>query len=515
VNATEKERLKRLQQAFEAERSQFERTWAEIARLCLPSQENWFGEPPAEGPDPRIYTTVGLEGLRRCAAALASVLAPDGERFHDLVIDGDPEREREVAERALRALEVLRDQGGFQAAIQTALQGMVAFGHGCVEVRDVPGRGLAYRAIPSQEVWFAENELGRVDRVHRRYRLTGWQALEAFGDDLPPRVREQAERNPGVELSFLHCVYPREKGPGYDSVHLLADSYEEVQEGTYRTLPYVIARFQAVPGTVYGRGPAWYALTALRALNVMRRNALIADNLRARPVLATAATIVPPPALRPGAIHRGWLSPEGRPLVAPLDLGTRADVSQLEEALILEVNAAFMTSLFLDAALDEPGHRTATEVQVRVRERAMLLGPIVARLQRELLAPIVQRELDILEHEGGLAEILPEGVERLDLEFVGPGWRLQGQVQAQGIERTIAVLQPLVAADPGLAQLVDWQAAARLVARANGVPADVLRSQADLARLQQQAAARIVQQLGAAVGGGQAAAPEPVGAMLQ
>src|SRR3546814_6790857 len=51
---------------------------------------------------------------------------------------------------------------------------------------------------------------GRIDIVHREYKLTAEAAAREFGEDkLPDGIRRKLRDKPDEEFKFLHAIYPR------------------------------------------------------------------------------------------------------------------------------------------------------------------------------------------------------------------------------------------------------------------------------------------------------------------
>jgi hypothetical protein len=89
---------------------------------------------------------------------------------------------------------------------------------------------------------------------------------------------------------------------------------------------------------------------------------------------------------------------------------------------------------------------------MRLMERMRLLGPIVGRLENELLGPLITRVVGILHREGVLPEA-PEPIQdkEYNVEFVSPIAIAQKQEEMQGL---VTALQPLQMLGEELASMI-------------------------------------------------------------
>jgi hypothetical protein len=96
---------------------------------------------------------------------------------------------------------------------------------------------------------------------------------------------------------------------------------------------------------------------------------------------------------------------------------------------------------------------TATEVVQRTTERMRILGPIIGRIESELLGPLISRVFGILSRMGVMPPAPPDlaGLD-MAIEFVSPIAMAQKQTEANALTSTLGVLLPMVEAtqDPSI-----------------------------------------------------------------
>jgi hypothetical protein len=204
------------------------------------------------------------------------------------------------------------------------------------------GRGLRYKAVPLGETFFGENHQGKVDRMIRWFRLTAFQAAQKWGEDaLPESSTPSSSTDQTTLFDFLHCVKPRDED--YDPEALdarrlpFSSHYVSIQgrclmqpESGYRVFPYAVSRYDQAPGEVEGRGPGQIVLPTLKTLNAMKVVFLKQGHRSADPVLLIADDGVVSMNLRPGAMNKGGVTSDGKPLVHTLPTG---DIKISEEMM--------------------------------------------------------------------------------------------------------------------------------------------------------------------------------------
>ena len=115
------------------------------------------------------------------------------------------------------------------------------------------------------------------------------------------------------------------------------------------------------------------------------------------------------------------------------------------------IQSAFQTS-----SLGQGPQMTATEVVQRTEEKMRLLGPVLGRLQAELLQPLINRVYNILARRRAFApapEFMANG--SIDIEYVSPLAKAQRQGDIQSAMRLLEMMQPMVQLDPSILDNVD------------------------------------------------------------
>jgi len=501
----------REQEQMAGDRGVWEEHWREIAERVLP-RENWFqasDKTPGEKRQEKVFDATAGLALERFAAAMESMLTPRTMKWHKLTVQDDELMDNVSVQAYLdevtNTLFKIRyaPKANFASQVHENYMSLGAFGSGALFVDDIVGFGLRYKSIHLSEIFFSENHVGIVDKVHRKFELTARQAAEKWGvDKLPEKIRGALEKQPERKFEFLHCVKPNPdrdprkrdyRGMPFVSYYICMTSKMMLSEGGYNTFPYAISRYVTAPKEIYGRSPAMTVLPDIKMLNEMSKT-----------VIRAAHKIVDPPLLlqedgvlqafntRPGALNYGGVDDQGRAVVQPLQSGARVDIGMdMMEQRRRVINDAFLITLF--QILVETPNMTATEAMLRAQEKGALLAPTMGRQQSEMLGPLIERELDILGRAGVLPpmpEVLARRGGEVDIEYVSPLNRSQRAEEGVAILRTLESVVPLAQIDPNIMLRFNPDQIVKELAEINGVPAKILRSdeevEAIIAKQQQQ-----------------------------
>ena len=132
---------------------------------------------------------------------------------------------------------------------------------------------------------------------------------------------------------------------------------------------------------------------------------------------------------------------------------------------------------------------TATEVVQRTEEKMRLLGPVLGRLQAELLQPLITRTYAILERQRAFRPA-PEFMQNqnLEIEYVSPLAKAQRQGDIASMTRLLELMSPLAQLDPAIFDYVDSNGISKHLIKILGVPATAVRGDREVALLRQQRA---------------------------
>jgi len=499
-------------------RNVFAGQWEEAALLVWPEHRNTFfygthNWPGQKKADQQIDST-GMLALDRFSAICDSLLTPANSPWHGLEANND----YVMKDRATRLwfTDVTRllfkhrrnPIANFRGQNSANWRSLGAFGNATMYIDAFDGRsyhgvkGVRYRAVPLGETFFGENHQGAVDRVIRWFRLTAYQAVQKWGiERLPPNLIAPLQQNSQWRYNFLHCVKPRDDYDprAFDARGLPFGSYYVSIEGQclmapaggYRTFPYAVSRYVQAPNEVYGRGPTQMVLPSLKTLNAQKRTFLKQGHRGADPVLFVADDGIVGMDMRPGAINKGGVTQDGRPLVHILPSGN----IQISEKMMGEerglIEDMFLTSLF--KVLTEHPNMTATQVIELVNEKGILVAPTLGRQETEYLGPLIDRELDVLNYLGLLPPMPPrlrEAGGEYEVVYTSPLALSQRAQGAGGFMRAVETAKEVVnmTGDPSYLDWANFDVAMPEIARMQASPEHWIREDSDIERIRKQRA---------------------------
>lgn len=512
----------RLQSQMEADRGTWEAHWREVAELVRPTQ-NMFQQMQRSQGDKRnqkIFDDTAQLALPKFAAAVISMAFPATQEYHRLNSTIEALSKNAAVKKWFEAVNsiIFKVRYGPHANFQSQSGEMVldvgAFGTGILFVEDVIGLGIRYKSFPLAETYIAEDAHGTINRLHRKFEYTAFQAVTMFDRSrLSDGIVAAAENAPLTKFWFLHCVGPNDaydpkqmlhsvNGKKFASYYIEVATRRCVDEGGFRTFPFAVPRYETGPREVYGRSPAMKVLPTIKTLNEMMKTVLrAAQMVVAPPIMLTDDASLSAFDLRSNALNHGYVDSNGRALAQPFQTNAKVELGlDLMNASREAINDAFLVSLFR-ILVQEP-QITATEAMLRAQEKGQLLAPTMGRMQSDMLGVVVERELDILMMNGALPpmpqELIDAGGE-YKVEYQSPLNQAQKAGVGVAILNTLQAITPLAQIDPSVMTLFDTHGSARLLAESNGYPQEAMRSDEEVTALAaKQAQAAQAQQLLAA-----------------
>lgn len=479
---------------MKAYRGSFEGLWTQIAQYVLPRADDFQSRrSPGQRRDQAVFDSTAPLALPAFAAAMESMLTPRAQRWHHLAPVDKRLRENETV---MRWLEAKRDlmfrvryapKANFASQTSEVYTSLGAFGTGALFIHDALAKGIRYQSIPLAQLYVAEDAYGCVDTVIRRYPLTVRQAAQKWGENaLTEAMAKALLKNPEQEFDFLHVVQPNEEIKRGDRSHrgMKMAAYDVAIEGRklmgvggYRTMPYAVSRYVTAVGEVYGRSPAMDALADIMTVNAMSKTGLRYGQLVTDPPWATAdVDSLQPFSMRSGAINSGYVDDQGRILAHSLaPQGDPRFSLEMQDQRRQAINRSFLVTLF-QILVDTP-EMTATEAMLRAQEKGALLAPSMGRQQAELLGPMIERELDILDQGGAFAD-MPDELRRaggiVEAEYESPLSRLQKAEEGVGVVRTLEAIRPLAEIDQSVVRRINPDETLKILAEVNGAPLRML-----------------------------------------
>lgn len=487
----------------------------EIAQLVLPMLstfgQDMNGSTKGDKRTQKLMESTAPLALTRYASAVEGFLTPRGERWSKLTTNNkELNKSSRVKQYFSDANDLLFDvrydpRAGFQSQIHECITGVGSFGTAGLfvdgKIRDGQrgnlSSGTTYTSTPLINIYISQGANGAVDTVHREWSHSARNCIADFGDECPEEIRNAAEKEPDKEFRIVHVVMPNTerkigalgpRGMPFASYYLWLDKSEIISRGGYNTLRYAVARGTKAPGEHYGRSPAMTVLAEIKSINEMRRSLLRAQHMTLNPPTLIHSELGANLKLRPGDQNFGMVSADGRPLAIPFQMGNQFPPTEREmERIRTVINDAFLITLF--QILIERPQQTATESLQRAKEQAVLISPLIGKLQSEFLGQIIESELDILSVYGALPQMPPELIEaqgEYSITYQSDIVRALSAGEVEAYHNFMSDIAPMAQVKPEILETVDHLGIARDLAEKRGIPIKFIRTEDQMNELLQQ-----------------------------
>jgi len=269
----------------------------------------------------------------------------------------------------------------------------------------------------------------------------------------------------------------------FESIYFEYKGGNELSVSGFKEFPFVVPRYLKASNEVYGRSPAMTALPDVKMLNEMCKVTIKAAQKQVDPpLLVPDDGFLLPVRTVPGGLN--FYRSGTRDRIEPLNIGANNPLGlNMEEQRRNAIREVFYVN---QLQLQQGPQMTATEVIQRNEEKMRLLGPVLGRLQSELLRPLIDRTFNILLRNNQFPQA-PESLSgvNIDIEYVSPLAKAQKSTELQSIMRGIEILGSLANAAP-VFDYINFDNLVKHVADIVGMPQKLLKSQGEVTAMRDQ-----------------------------
>ncbi|MDR3321828.1 MAG: head-tail connector protein [Synergistaceae bacterium] len=375
---------------------------------------------------------------------------------------------------------------------------IAAFGIGALYIEDDWEEIVHGKLMTAGEYYVAFSSRDKPNAFGRVLWMTAAQMKERFGEDnLSEQVKQALNGNTPEEwFKVNHFICEDEDHDTrfpFMSVYWEEGKDTELGLGGYEEFPVLIPRWETIASDFYGYGPGWLALGESRTLQEMRKDYLVAQQLNINPpVYGPESARNQRVNIFPGGINF-VTSDVGLKPVFQVNSDIQGQLVAIGQSQQM-INQMFFGDLFLMIASMDNRNMTATEVQVRQEEKMQMLGPVIERLEHELLDPLIVRTFSIMFRRGMFPEPPEELMGReIKIEYIS----LLALAQKAGGLTELQNLLALVGGIAGMSpEVVDKLNADEFVdqfIRLTNIPSVLIRSDEEVAALRDARAAQMQQ----------------------
>jgi len=241
--------------------------------------------------------------------------------------------------------------------------------------------------------------------------------------------------------------------------------------------PFIAPRWDTVTtDTIYGYGPGWNALGNAKQLQKTQLDKLLAQEKSHNPPMQKDGSVEGHVNLLPGGVTVTSSSLPNAGVRPAYQINANLEsFIELIESLRTAINRDFFVDLFLMMVNFDKSNMTATEVAERQQEKIMMMGPVLERLQNEMLDPFLDRLFNILDRNM-LLPPPPEEMQgmKLEVEYISILAQAQKAIGVNSISRVIGFIGGISPIKPDVADVYDLDEAVREVALLEGTPAKLV-----------------------------------------
>ena len=528
---------------LENDRSSWRSHWMEISdyiahrrgRFLIEDSSNTRGRVRNN----KIIDSTGTQALRTMTAGMMSGMTSPARPWHRRRVGGDPAIMEDAEVKAWvsnveRIERSILNKSNFYNSASTVYTELGAFGTAPLYRQPSIDNIIHFRPFTAGEYVIAENHQGAVDTVGRYFTMTVSQVVEKFGLDqdtgkidwkgVSSTTKKLWESNQFDSLvAIIHLIEPRrnedrdfskrdQMNMPIRSVYFEygGEGEEVLFEGGFRKMPIYVPRWDVLSGDVYGRSPGMDTLGDIKQLqHQQKRKAQAIDKMVNPPMVASVNLRGKPSTTLPGGNTYVDPTQGGQGFTPAYQVQPRINEMMMDIQEVQErIQRGFYADLFAMMINSDRRQMTATEVAERHEEKLVLLGPVLQRLNVELLDPLLDDVFDFA-MDAGLLPPVPEVLEgqELEVDYISLLAQAQQAVSATSIERTLGFAGNMAGVFPNIVDVIDSDFALREYSEVMGNNPKLLKpkKEVDQARADQAQEAQVAQGMEAAGGMAQSA----------
>lgn len=444
--------------ALKRDRESWESHWRELAEFFLPRKGRWlFEESKGSRRNQRqINNTARMAARTLSSGMMAGLTSPARPWFRLVTPDPEMMEFQPVKDWLWLVESRMRDvyaKGNLYNTLPTLYQELGVFATGAMLALEDWREITRFYPMTVGSYYLGMNERQEVDTMYREMKLRVRQIVSMFEWRNISTNVQTLWKNEHYEqtIDVYHIIEPNERwSPHYRdsmnmpwrSVWMEKGSREEnkfLRISGFRQKPIMAPRWEVTNDDNYGTaGPGMDALGDNMALQLQERRRAQAVDKQVDPTMVMPSDLRSQRKnFRPGGVIYADIASglqTARPLyeVRPDISALREDMNSMEE----RINHAFYVDLFLMLAMSDRRQMTATEVAERHEEKLLMLGPVLERLNDELLDPIIISTFDLMMDAGVLPPPPPE-LENFDpkVEYISILAQAQRMVGLNAVDR--------------------------------------------------------------------------------
>lgn len=478
---------------MKGERVNWDEYWEDLAEYFIPRKDNVYGyRLEGERKHFRLYDSTSLVSLELLASSLHGMLTNPSSVWFDMetgIRELDSNKQvREYLQTCVKIMIDTLNQSNFQEEIHETYLDLGGIGTTVLAIEEDDLYDIRFHSSPIYSSYVDENERGIIDRLSKCYKWSWRQIIRKFGEKPFEGEHDCVDlytNKPDMKEEVIFLIEPendkKRNSTKYKAYYVLRKKSLILKEMTYQSWPFAVPRWTKLNEEKYGRCPAMKALPDVKMLNAVMKT-----------TIRGMQKVVDPPLMVPDS---GFLlpintTPSGtnfyrtgmKDRIEPFPATARPDIGL---DFIENIRERVREHFFVDQLqLINQRDMTATEVMQRTDERLRFLGPILGRLNNELLRPIVERVFDILNRRGKLPKPPQILKDKPDLQIVYTSQiaKAQRTGEANTLMKVIQASAPIIEAQPDVMDNFNGDEVLRINAQRFGLEEGMLNDQEQVAQ---------------------------------
>jgi hypothetical protein len=465
-------RLKARETVLVNDASEWRTEWRDIAQWCYPFRSRMPEERTNKRPKRRSTRTINdtpRRAISFCGSGMMEyITSPSRPWFKSSVADYDATEDHEVAawlEIVDRRMRDVFTRSNLYTVLPSVYGELVGFGTAAMSIYDDPETVVRFRAHTVGTFYAACDGRDEATTVVLPVQMSVEQLVQRYGEqNVSDQTREMYRQNQlDTMVEVRHWIYrnpryqkgnPAPRMRAYECVTYEWSCNDRVLEiSGHFELPTTVVRWEPLESDAYGTGPGNYMLGDAKAIQVYERQ-------KAR-LLAKLAdpNYVAPASLKnaPDGVHLNeggitYADVPGRDALRVLHEVNPASLAAISTEIAIHeqrIRQAAFEDLFLMLANSDRPQKTAYEVEKRVEEKLVMLGPVLQRVYGELLNRIYDRTFGAMQRAGMLPPPPAQIAEMpLKVEFTGILAQAQKAIGIGAVDRFVLSVQSVSALKP-------------------------------------------------------------------
>lgn len=481
---------------LKTERATWWAHWKELSDYLLPRSGRYFVQDRNKGwrRNNMIYDNTGTRSMRVLAAGLMSGLtSPARPWFRLATADPDLMQYAPVKQwlsDVTNLMLMVFQRSNTYRTLHMMYEELGTFGTAAAIMTTDFENVIHHYPLTIGEYAISTNWKGEVDTIYREFQKTVAMVVKEFGyENCSTSTKNLYDRGSLDQwITIIHAIEPRaDRDPSkkdalnmpYRSVYFEIGSNPDhyLSEGGFKSFNAICPRWAVSGGDIYGNSPGMEALGDIKQLQHEQLRKAQGIDYQTNPPLQVPTSMKNRDVERlPGGVTYVDFAggSQGVKTAFEVNLNLQYLLQDIQDVR-QRVQGSFYADLFLMLANQQDTRMTATEVAERHEEKLLMLGPVLERLQNELLDPLIEFTFNAI-MDAGIMPPPPEEMQGHDVnvELISMLAQAQRAVGTNSIDRFIGTVGSVAQFKPEVLDKVDADKLVDIYADSLGVDPNIL-----------------------------------------